>query len=67
MRRRKPKKRSTKVFRLSGAPVMWRAWCQCFGPGHEAKVAAETAKVARRKGAQALGVHLSAVNVELVG
>ena len=61
------KKRHTRAFRLDGQAVVWRAWSRACGPGHEARIQAETAKEARRKGARALGVHRSAVNVELVG
>lgn len=61
------KKRPMKVFRRDGGPVLWRATCASFGPGHDAQVEAETARQARRRGARALGVHPSVVHVTLVG
>ena len=62
---RMPRRRPTKYLKRSGEPVIWMASAAVGGPGHRAQVRAETAKEARRKGASALGVHHSVVDVRI--
>ena len=61
----RPPRRRTKYFKRDGGPVIWMASAAVGGPGHKAQIKAETAKEARRKGAQALGVHHSMVQVQI--
>ena len=62
---RLPRRRRTQYFKTTGEPVIWMASAAVGGPGHKAQIKAATPKEARRKGASALGVHHSMVQVQI--